>query len=38
MKFAADQKLCPTRAEIVRQLNDASGTILKDAGVSLRFE
>lgn len=39
MKFAQDQKLCPTRDEIARQLNDAAGVLLKNAaGVAIRFE
>ncbi len=37
-KFARDQKLCPTREELVRQLNDAAAPLKKAAGVELRFE
>ena len=38
LKFAADQKLLPSRAEIVSQLNEAAGMLSKTAGVEMRFE
>ena len=36
--FARDQKLCPSREEMVRQLNAAAEALKKAAGVDLRFE
>ena len=38
LKFAADQKLCPTRQEILRQLNEATAKVKIACGVEIRFE
>lgn len=38
MKFAAEQKLCPTRLEILRQLNEAAAKVKAACGVEIRFE
>jgi hypothetical protein len=38
MEFAGRQGLCPSREEVVRQLNDAAGAIRQAAGVEIRFE
>jgi len=38
MKFADDNKLRPSRNEIVRQLNDAAATLKTATGFELRFE
>jgi hypothetical protein len=38
MQFAQDQRLLPTRQEIVGQLNDASLLLERAAGAKLRFE
>ena len=38
IKFAQDQRLLPTRQEIVQQLNDASALLERAAGAKLRFE
>lgn len=38
LHFAADQKLCPTRRDMIRQLNEAAASFKQAAGVDLRFE
>ncbi|RPI62567.1 MAG: DUF4230 domain-containing protein [Planctomycetaceae bacterium] len=37
-KFAKEQHLCPTRAEMVKQLNEASAAIKQATGADIRFE
>jgi hypothetical protein len=37
MQFAKDQKLLPSRADLLRQMNDAAGA-LSQAGIKIRFE
>jgi hypothetical protein len=38
LRFAAEQKLLPSRSEIAHQLNEAAGILSKTAGVEMRFE
>ena len=38
LKFAADQELLPGRSQIAHQLNEAAKTLIRTAGVEMRFE
>lgn len=38
MKFARDRNLCPTRREIIAQLNDATDVIRAATGLQIQFE
>lgn len=38
MSFARDNKLCPTREQMVRQLNETTSAFKKATGMELRFE
>lgn len=38
MKFAKDRNLCPTRRELIAQLNDAAAAIQVATGLQIRFE
>jgi hypothetical protein len=38
MRFAKDQNLCPSRLEMVRQLNDTTAAIKQATNLDLRFE
>lgn len=37
-RFAQEQKLCPTRQEMVRQLNETTAAIKQATGLDLKFE